>query len=127
MASLTPKEKKLDRVFSKWVRYTNANRQGLVQCVTCRKLGDPKNFHAGHFIDRTYKCTRWDERNVHPQCVSCNTFHEGQKDEYALYLIKRYGESILEELNRLKHSICKFDDFQIEQMIETYAKDNPTK
>ncbi len=120
MASLTPAEKKLDRVFSKWVRYSAAGKKGYCKCVTCGKLAPPENVHAGHFVDRTYKCTRWDERNVHPQCISCNTYHEGQKDEYALFLQRKYGAGILEDLNRAKHQICKFSDLLIKEMIKEY-------
>lgn len=122
MASLTPHEKKLDRVFSKWVRYSAADRNGIAKCYTCGKLGEPKRMHASHYIDRTHKCTRWDERNVKAACVHCNTFKEGNKDEYALHLIRDYGSDILDELNRAKWTPCKTDDLQILAMIEDYQK-----
>lgn len=57
---------------------------------------------AGHYITRSALNTRYDERNVHPQCKACNRFHEGRKDEYALFLIRTYGPQILDELNKLK-------------------------
>lgn len=121
MASLTPAEKKLDRVFSLYVRHSAAGKRGYCKCVTCGKLAPPEDMHAGHYVDRTYKCTRWDERNVHPQCVSCNTYHEGQKDEYALFLTEKYGAKVLTELNIAKHQICKYPDFLIKEMIREYT------
>ena len=122
MASLTKDEKRFDRVFSKWVRYSAADKQGLVRCYTCGKIGEPANFHAGHYIDRTHKSTRWLEKNVKPQCVSCNTFGEGKKDEYALALIREYGEGILEELNSLKWTPVQLGELQVLGLIAEYEE-----
>jgi len=121
MASLTTAEKKLDRVFSKWVRYS-ASKDNVVRCYTCGKFGEPKNFHASHYIDRTHKTTRWDERNVKPACVYCNTFREGNKDEFALHLIKDYGQEILDELNKSKWLPTKTHEHEILATTKDYEK-----
>ena len=111
--------KKLDKIFSEYVRRRDA-KDGVARCVTCGKYDDWKRVHAGHFIVRQHKTTRWDERNVWPQCVSCNSFHEGAKDEYSLFLVRKYGPQILEELNRHKHSIFKLDKLWLETLIKEY-------
>lgn len=77
---------------------------------------------AGHYISRDNKRMRWDERNVWPQCRSCNRFHEGRKDEYALFLIKRFGPDILEELSKDKWIPYKIDDLQLEEMCKEYKE-----
>src|SRR3990167_10503494 len=122
MASLTANEKKLDAIFSKWVRYPAANKQNVVRCYTCGQLGEPQNFHCSHYIDRTHKATRWSEINCKAACVKCNTFMEGNKDEFALHLIKDYGEGILETLNKQKWTPVKIDYLQIMALIKEYKE-----
>lgn len=114
-------EDQLDRIFSKWVRFSAA-KKGYCKCVTCGKIDAPENMHAGHFVGRANRCTRWDERNVNVQCVSCNTYKEGNKDEYALFLVKKYGVEVLDELNRLKHSVCKMGTPWLEESIKDYKQ-----
>lgn len=95
-------QSKLDTLFSLYIRKRYATPDGMVRCVTCGKYDHWKETDAGHYISRQYLSTRYDERNVHVQCRSCNRFHEGRKDEYTLFLIKTYGVGILEELNKDK-------------------------
>lgn len=102
VASTSSLEKKLDTLFSLYIRKRYATPDGMVRCVTCGKYDHWKETDAGHYISRSYLSTRFDERNVHVQCKSCNRFHEGRKDEYTLFLLKTYGVGILEELNRDK-------------------------
>lgn len=126
MASLTTNEKKLDRIFSEFVRRSHADENGYVRCYTCEWIGHWKECDAGHYVSRTHKGTRWDERNVKPQCKKCNSTHEwgrkGNLDEYALHLIKDYGQEVLDELNRAKWIAFKIHDFQIVEMIKDYKE-----
>ena len=39
--------KKLDQALSKYVRYSNADKDGLTECFTCGKKSPPKNMHCG--------------------------------------------------------------------------------
>lgn len=112
-------EDQLDRIFSKWVRFSNAPK-GYCRCVTCGKIDAPEMMDAGHYISRANRCTRWDERNVWPQCRSCNRFKEGAKDAYALFLTKKFGTGVLEELNRAKNQICKMGTPWLEESIKDY-------
>jgi len=62
---------------------------------------------AGHFKGRGIgggSGVYYDERNIHLQCKPCNGFRGGAPQEYEQFIIKKYGEKVLEELNR-KHRI----------------------
>ncbi len=108
---------KLDTVFSKFIRKTD----DLCKCYTCGKQKDPKEMDAGHYIKRSCMRTRWDERNVKPQCTSCNRFRGGNMDEYALHLVREYGEGIIEKLMELKHEpVKKYTIQELENLVETY-------
>jgi len=119
MASLTQNEKKLDKLFSKYIRLSNSKNE-ICRCYTCGAMNHWKEMDAGHYITRQHKATRWDERNVKVQCRRCNRFESGVSDEFALHLLKDYGQEVLEELNRAKWIPTKIDAFQILAMIEDY-------
>ena len=125
MASLTPQEKALDRAFSRYIRLRDTKVQGDVRygkCCTCGVIKPFEDIDAGHYVDRSNKCTRWDEQNVHGQCQKCNRFLSGASDEYALFLQKKYGKTILEELNRRKWQVCKFSPLLVKEMTREYRE-----
>jgi len=117
MSSLT---KMLDDIFSKYKRMINLKENGLITCFTCQQEFELKNIDCGHYISRQYKTVRWDEQNTEPQCKSCNRFHEGRKDVFALNLQKKYGDDILEKLNQRKNQIKKFTEYELQEMVKYY-------
>lgn len=64
--------------------------------------------------------TRFLEINCHVQCMGCNMFKKGNYDEYALYLLKHFGDDILDKLNKLKHSVVKWSTVDYEEKIAYY-------
>ena len=117
-------EKKLDTIFSEWVRRSAADEGGTVQCVTCGKLMHWKGdgAQAGHFIKRSHRVTRWDPRNVNVQCVSCNKYRNGEEGEHGAYIIRKWGLPAHEELMRLKRTVKKFTRSDLEDIIQTYKQ-----
>ena len=113
--------KKLDVVFSQWVRLSNADHRGFCRCVTCGKEGHWKTggIQAGHFISRKHYSTRWDERNVKPQCVGCNMFRAGEQYQYSLYLGNKLSQKLLAESRKL----VKFTSDELEEMITHYSNE----
>jgi len=79
--------KKAWKVFSEYVRNppNRYNPVGVVHCYTCETMMNSNCAHAGHFIHGRLD---FDERNVHPQCVKCNTFLHGNLGVYAERLIE---------------------------------------
>ena len=112
--------KKLDVVFSQYVRLSNADDRGYCTCVTCGKKGHWKNggIQAGHFISRKHYSTRWDERNVKPQCVACNVYRAGEQYKYSLYLGNNLSKKLLEKSRELR----KFTNIELEEMIADYSE-----
>jgi len=115
--------KKLDKVFSEYIRRSHADKNGYIKCCTCgQKRHWKDNMDNGHFVPRNHTRTRWDERNVAPQCRGCNRFGGGKPDEFAIYLMKKYGNNILQEINQAKHAPYKIYTTEIETMIEDYKE-----
>lgn len=116
--------KKLDAVFSEYIRLRNADNNGNVTCFTCGKVEywKRKGMQAGHFQSRKHYATRWDEINVQVQCSGCNVFKYGEQYKFALNLDKQFGDGTAEELFIKAKEIVKFSTKELETLI-TYYKD----
>lgn len=112
--------KKLDAIFSQYIRLSNSKDLHCT-CVTCGKVGHWKNgsIQAGHFMSRKHYSTRWDERNVKPQCIGCNMFKSGEQYKFSLYLGKQLSEELLQE----SHKTVKFTSDELEEMITHYSNE----
>lgn len=117
---LSKLKKELDSIFSKYIRVRNADKSGSVRCYTCGKRAHWKEMHCGHYISRVHSSTRWNEINCQVQCPGCNLFKQGAADEFAIKLIKDYGEGILDVLNQIKHNGFKPDRDFYENSILNY-------
>ena len=111
---------KLDAVFSKYIRFRDADGRGNARCITCDRTFPVSEMDAGHFVGRRHRSTRWSEQNVHAQCRYDNRYCEGKKDVYAVKLVERYGPNILLELQEQKNRVVKWTPADLEELIEIY-------
>lgn len=111
--------KKLDVVFSQYVRLSASDSRGFCTCVTCGKVGHWKQggMQAGHFMSRKHYSTRWDENNVKVQCVACNVYRAGEQYKFSKYL----GDNLADSLYYKSQKITKFTTVELEEMIEHYS------
>lgn len=109
--------KRLDVVFSQWVRLSNRDQRGFCTCVTCGNKFHWKEIQAGHFMSRKHYSTRWDENNVKPQCRACNIFRQGEQYKYSIYLGKEMSDSLLEK----SRQIHKFTIGDIQKLLDYYT------
>ena len=114
--------KKLDIVFSRYLRLTYANDFGMSACYTCSRTLHYKDLQCGHYISRANMNTRWDESNCRPQCMQCNVFKKGNYTEYSYRLLKECGEGELERLNTLKNTIKQWTTVELKEMIRKYKE-----
>ena len=110
--------KKLDTVFSQYIRRSNADNNGYCTCVTCNKTFHWKEIQAGHFMSRKHYSIRWDERNVKPQCVGCNVYRYGLAYEFSLFL----GSELANVLYLQSKELVKFTNYELEDMINDYSE-----
>ena len=121
--TVTVLKKKLDTIFSKYIRLKDANALGFVDCYTCgvTKQWQKDGMQAGHFMSRKHTITRWDERNVKPQCYTCNCHYYGRQYEFGLALNKEYGEGTSEELLITSKQTQKNNTNDLQDLIELYT------
>lgn len=85
--------------FSLWVRLSHADANGYVQCFTCDQVRHYKEVDAGHWIPKKRgNSIYFEERNVKPQCPSCNRFYEGMGHIFTQRMIEEYGPGIVDEM-----------------------------
>lgn len=111
--------KKLDEAFSVYIRGKHAVN-GYCACITCKKINDIEHTDAGHYISRKIKATRWDERNVWPQCRYCNRFLEGQKHLFRAALVEKLGQDEVEKLEADSRATVKLDRSWLIDRIKFY-------
>lgn len=81
------------RVFNKFIRLRDKDQP----CISC---GEHRNtYDAGHYRSvGAAPQLRFNEHNVHKQCVHCNQHKSGNAIEYRIGLVKRIGADAVAEL-----------------------------
>jgi len=95
--------------FSIWVRLKHANFFGRVKCYTCNKVGYWKGdgFQAGHFNGGRLNAILLNEKEVRPQCYTCNCCKYGEQHEFGEKLRKEIGEDEFQKVKKQKHEEVK--------------------
>ncbi len=77
------------------------------KCCTCQAVKSWLYMDAGHFKGRGIggnSGAYFDERNVNLQCKQCNGFGGSMPKEYEEFMLEKYGQEIIDEIN-LKHKL----------------------
>jgi hypothetical protein len=108
-------------LFAEYIK-RNYAESDLCRCFTCNKVirvGD-RDCQAGHFIPRTKSPTKYDERNVRPQCSRCNEYGGGEWVEFERRLKDEIGRDAVEELKEESRKPWKWDRSYLIEKIEYY-------
>ena len=105
----------LQKVFNTYIRLRDQGKN----CISCDKQLKG-TYHAGHFIPTTKQFLRFDEDNVHGQCVKCNMHLHGNVGNYVRNLPKRIGWERLERLYQLENEEFKITIPELIELINIY-------
>lgn len=100
--------KELDVIFSRFLRLSGADKEGIVSCYTCGHKNHWKKMQNGHYVSRFYKATRWNEDNCKIQCVMCNMWKRGDLITFRTNLVEELGEGgvrYLEESRKVSEKL----------------------
>lgn len=114
--------KKLDEVFSQYIRLRATDFAGYAICVTCGVSKPWKEQQCGHYESRGKYGTRWDEKNCNVQCYRCNVALKGNYPAYSRYLVRKFGAGILDELELKSNQSPKFSLGELQLMIDDYSQ-----
>jgi len=96
----------------------------LVACCTCGDIKKWTRMDAGHFIPRGSRGESgvyFDERNIHAQCKSCNNFLQGNTLAYNDFMLKKYGQKVVNELRKKDLIRKQITPLQYRAMIKYYT------
>lgn len=119
---------KADMWFSRWFRAEQADEQGAVTCVTCGrwmlwKMPDG-SCHCGHFESRGLAAVRFMPENCGTQCKICNTYQEGRKPDFEIYLRKKHGDNVVDNIKALaKLPNKRLSDFELNEIAKFYQSE----
>lgn len=115
--------KKLDKVFSRYIRLRDAMPNGFFRCIACGQLKRIEQADCGHFYGRKHMATRFDEDNCSAECSACNRFSADHLIAYQTNLIKKIGMARFELLGQKVRMVKKWSDFELKAMIEHYKRE----
>jgi hypothetical protein len=106
----------LQATFNNFIRQRDKNQP----CISCRRpLGI--NYHAGHYFPTSvYPNLRFNELNVHGQCIRCNMHLHGNIAEYLVELPKRIGQKKVDKLYADRDKPLKLTLEEIKDLIKVY-------
>ena len=113
--------KKLDKVFSAYIRLRDAMPSGCFKCISCGKIKPFEQADCGHFFSRKNMSVRFDEDDCHAECRSCNRFSSDHLIAYQTNLIRKVGIQRFELLSAKAHQTKHWSDFELEAMIKHYT------
>lgn len=124
MSTISKLKKKLDKIFSEYIRLRDSDYKGNCKCISCGKeaLAFGGSIHAGHLFSRRYLSIRFDEKNVNSQCSYCNTFLNGNQLLAARGVENKWGEGTVDELESRMHITTKLNRVDYEEAIEIYKQ-----
>jgi hypothetical protein len=114
--------KKLDTVFSQFIRLRASDERGMGKCFTCHSERFWGEVDAGHFMSRACMSTRWDEKNVQFQCKRCNGFRSGEQYKFSIELDKLYGEGTAEALLIASKMTARWSREELDSMYHHYKR-----
>lgn len=120
--SVTSLKKKLDSVFSLFIRNKYADHRGYVQCVTCKVWKLVKEMQCGHYVKRSCNILRYSEDNCFPQCMPCNVFNHGNYPAYTEFLINEFGANYVLNLVIVSRAIKKWTVRELQELILKYGQ-----
>jgi hypothetical protein len=101
-------------------RRKDADWRGYVVCCTCGDVRQWDEVDAGHFLGGRTNGILFDDRGIHAQCKRCNGFRGGEQAKYEKFMLKRYGQKVVDELYKLRDGNKTFSEKELEEKIETY-------
>jgi len=117
---------KAKKVFNAWIRQRDS-KEGYFTCISCFRTLPIDQMNAGHYVPvKGGSALRFNENNVNGECIRCNGFDEFHLIGYRKNLIKKIGLKKVEQLERMRNDVCKWDRTTLNHIIKTYTLNSKT-
>lgn len=115
--------KKLDKVFSLYIRLRDVMPNGMFRCISCGKIKPYDQEDCGHFYSRIHMATRFDEDNAHGECRMCNRLSADHLLGYRKNLIQKIGLDRVSRLEWQHNQIKHWTKDELKEKIAYYTKE----
>ncbi len=117
---------KAQKVFNAWIRERDS-KEGCFTCISCFRTLPVDQMNAGHYVPvKGGSALRFNENNVNGECVRCNGFDEFHLVGYRKNLIRKIGIKKVEQLEKMRNDIHKWDRADLNHIIKTYSLNSKT-
>lgn len=100
-------------------RYIRARDKGQV-CISCQK--PPRKVQAGHYRSvGAQGALRFNESNIHLQCMYCNSHLSGNAIEYRIHLVEKLGVEMVEWLET-DHPVKNYSIDELQEIKALYSE-----
>lgn len=107
------KEKKVDEVFSKWIRCRDGR---------CLKCGTQNNLQCAHVFSRTARSVRWFENNAITLCYKCHMFWAHKNPiEFTEFIKSHLGTRKFNELKKKYVTLKSYSQQELLSLKEKYT------
>ena len=113
--------KKLDKIFSIYIRLRDSDNNGYCKCISCKIKYHYKEVDAGHFIGRRHLITRFEPKNVYAQCRYCNRYLSGNQYLYSVAL-EKLEKNLPAKLLKKSRKTIKLSNNELILLINKYKK-----
>ena len=120
--SISQLTKKLDTIFSLFIRLSASDRKGMEWGFTCDNVHHYKVIQNGHFQSRRFMSTRFDPINCAPQCYACNVGMSGMQYEFGKRIDAFYGKGIADLTVQKSKVVHKFTTDEMLELIEYFRE-----
>lgn len=112
------------KYFNAYIRRRDSE-DGYFDCASCGHTKSTSQLNAGHFYSAgSFPELRFNEDNVHGQCIYCNLHLHGNLDNYRKGLKRKIGADRLNRLDDIvgmaKVTGFKWDRYSLINIIEKY-------
>lgn len=115
--------KKLDKVFSAYIRLRDTMPNGCFRCISCGQIKRFEQGDCGHYHSRTHMGTRWEPDNCHMECRGCNRASADHLIGYRRNLVDKIGLDRINRLEMMAHSQKHWMDFELQEKINYFTRE----
>ncbi len=112
-----------------WQAIAKYVRQVELFCASCGIVCSYEESDCGHFKPNSERNMNlggnalwFDLRNLHKQCRKCNRFASGNLSGYSIYLEKKYGYGILQEIHKLYNTYKLWTVEELKELKDLYTQ-----
>lgn len=113
--------KKLDSIFSQYIRLRDCDSKWIVVCPLCWMKVERKKAQNMHFISRACMFYRYDEINCHAWCMRCNVILNWNYIVYTRRMQEKYWIEFVDNMITTSKQIYKISTPELEEKIQFYS------